>query len=186
MGLSRHSSRRALAPLTGARARVGMRLALLLLWLGGFGCTSAGRTCNKGCEAFVQKKLRPRAVFTEPGTGKKLEVTLELACTPAERQQGLMYRKSMPETQGMLFIFPYEQIQSFWMKNTYIPLDMIHINKNKEIVGIVENAKPHDETSRSVGKPALYVLEVNAFYARKNGVHARWKVEFLEIPQCGS
>jgi uncharacterized membrane protein (UPF0127 family) len=62
----------------------------------------------------------------------------------------------------MLFIFPKEQIKSFWMKNTYIPLDMIFVNASGSIVSIYRGAKPNDETPISSIFPAKYVIEVNS------------------------
>lgn len=155
-------------------------LSLVFVLLLTVSCTSTQQNCQ-GCEPA--RKLKPRVSFVLP-EGKEVVVTTELACTQPERQRGLMYRKSLGASSGMLFLFPYQQKQSFWMKNTFIPLDMIHINTNKEVVGIVENAKPHTLTSRSVGAPARYVLEVNAFFARKNGIRIGQKVKFLDIPEC--
>lgn len=155
-------------------------LSFLLMLLLLLGCTAVQGTC-KGCGEA--RKLKPRVTFTL-ANGKTLEVQVELACTPAERQEGLMFRRSLGETAGMLFLFPAERVQGFWMKNTYIPLDMIHINQKREIVGIVENAKPHSLDSRSVGAPAMYVLEVNAFFARKHGIAKGQKVAFVDVPAC--
>lgn len=143
-------------------------------------CASVSQNCN-GC----QRKLNPRVVF-QTANNKTITVKVEMACTPDERQRGLMYRKEMAANKGMLFVFPQAMEQSFWMKNTYIALDMIHINKKKQIVGIVENAKPQTTESRSVGKPALYVLEVNAFFARKNGIKTGDSIKFVDIPYCGN
>ncbi|WP_232516208.1 DUF192 domain-containing protein [Chitinophaga caeni] len=87
-------------------------------------------------------------------------IDIELAITDQERAKGLMYRKSMPEQQGMLFIFNEEQEQSFWMKNTYISLDILYINKDKEIVSIQKYATPLSEDGLPSYKPAMYVVEV--------------------------
>lgn len=154
------------------------RWLVCVLFLMFANCASVKQSCN-GC----QRKLNPRVVFSTP-SNKALTVNVEMACTPDERQRGLMYRKEMAADKGMLFVFPQATEQSFWMKNTYIALDMIHIDAKKKIVGIVENAKPHTTTSRTVGKPALYVLEVNAFFARKHGIKAGDQVKFVDIPYC--
>ena len=73
-----------------------------------------------------------------------------------------MYRKSMPENQGMLFIFPYPSIIKMWMKNTYIPLDMIFFNAGGEVICLHENARPLDKSIISCPYPASKVLELNA------------------------
>lgn len=82
-----------------------------------------------------------------------------------------MYRQTMQQNQGMLFVFPDEQIRTFYMKNTFLPLDIIYINANKEIISIVKNARPMDETSLPSEKPAKYVLEINA------GLTDAWGIE---------
>ena len=87
---------------------------------------------------------------------------VELANDPMKRQRGLMYRQVMADDAGMLFLFSDERQRSFWMKNTYIPLDIIYISRNGEIVSIAKHTKPHDETPVPSYLPATYVLEVNA------------------------
>lgn len=94
-------------------------------------------------------------------------INIEFARTSKETEIGLMYRKSMQENQGMLFIFPNEEMRSFWMRNTYIPLDIIYLNKEKQIVSIVKNAQPLSEESRPSEGVAMYVLEVNGGFSDK-------------------
>lgn len=95
---------------------------------------------------------------------------IEFARTAQETELGLMYRKSMKENQGMLFVFHEEKPRSFWMHNTYIPLDIIYLNKEKEIVSIAKNAAPLSETSRPSERDAMYVLEVNGGLSDKLGL----------------
>lgn len=108
----------------------------------------------------------------------KASFKIEIAQTPAQLSRGLMNRKSLSQDSGMLFIFPDEQIRTFWMKDTLIPLDMIFMDKQKKIVGIVYNATPQTLDVRSVNKPAQYVLEINAGQALMNnlkiGALAKW------------
>lgn len=96
---------------------------------------------------------------------------IEIADTDYETQTGLMYREELGENQGMLFIFPNEQVRSFYMKNTKIPLDIIYIDENKSIVSFQKNAKPYDETSLPSNAPAKYVLEVYS------GLSDAWELE---------
>lgn len=88
---------------------------------------------------------------------------VKLAQTPQERQIGLMNVTNLPEDEGMLFIFPKEGDYAFWMKDTLIPLDIIWINQNLEIVNIA-TAQPCNEVCPVIRSkyPALYVLELNA------------------------
>lgn len=85
---------------------------------------------------------------------------IETADTEYKRTTGLMYRKKMKDNQAMLFIFPDEQPRYFWMHNTYIPLDIIFLDKNGKIVSVQKNAKPLNDQSLPSGKPAQYVLEI--------------------------
>ena len=90
---------------------------------------------------------------------------VELALTPEEQSRGLMFRDHLDPDRGMLFVFPKEDVYSFWMKNTLVPLDIIWISENKEIVFISKNTQPCNELSCPMinpGEKAKYVLEVNA------------------------
>lgn len=121
----------------------------------------------------------PRArVILEDASGGLHRVDVEVAATPESRARGLMWRKELPAGQGMLFIFPEEEIQSFWMRNTLIPLDMLFINSAGRIVGIVERAEPRTRTPRSVGRPGRYVLEVPGGWSRTEGLARGGAVRF--------
>ena len=87
---------------------------------------------------------------------------IETANTEYKRTIGLMYRKKMADNQAMLFVFGDEQPRAFWMHNTYIPLDIIFLDKNRKIVSVQKNAQPLNDRSLPSGKPAQYVLEVKA------------------------
>jgi uncharacterized protein len=95
---------------------------------------------------------------------------VEMASTPEEQAKGLMYRRELPEGQGMLFDFHHEQPTSFWMKNTYIPLDMIFIRADGRILRIAENAVPLSEALVPSGGPVRAVLEVKGGTAKKLGI----------------
>jgi uncharacterized protein len=93
--------------------------------------------------------------------------SVEMATNDAERSRGLMYRKSLPEGRGMLFDFGTEQSVSFWMHNTYIPLDMIFIRADGRILRVAESATPMSDSLIPSGGPVRGVLEVIAGTARK-------------------
>ncbi len=95
---------------------------------------------------------------------------VELATTEAERAQGLMNRKELPEGQGMLFDFHRDQEVGFWMRNTYIPLDMIFIRSDGRIMRIAENTEPLSEKIVPSTTPVRGVLEVIGGTARKLGI----------------
>jgi uncharacterized membrane protein (UPF0127 family) len=96
--------------------------------------------------------------------------TVELADSDTERAKGLMFRRELPEGRGMLFDFHRDQEVSFWMQNTYIPLDMIFIRGDGRILRIAENTEPLSTRLIPSGGPVRAVLEVIAGTARKLGI----------------
>jgi uncharacterized membrane protein (UPF0127 family) len=116
----------------------------------------------------AQEALEKLEVVTSAGT---YPFSVEVMRTPEQLAQGLMFRRYMPDDRGMLFDFKTEQPVQFWMKNTYLPLDMIFISKAGKIVSIAENAEPLSEKLIASGAPALGVLEVNAGTAAR--IHAK-------------
>jgi uncharacterized membrane protein (UPF0127 family) len=105
-------------------------------------------------------------------------IDVELAQDEPKRQLGLMYRDTLAENQGMLFIFEGDEERAFWMKNTVLPLDMIFVNSKDEIVTIHKNTTPYSEQSYASSKPSQFVIEVNAGYADRHkisvGDHIVW------------
>ncbi len=90
------------------------------------------------------------------------QLDVEFAESDYEHQTGLMYRESMDQDQGMIFIYTSERQRNFYMKNTYIPLDILYFDADTLFVSAQENAVPRDETSLPSDGPAQYILEVNA------------------------
>jgi uncharacterized membrane protein (UPF0127 family) len=97
---------------------------------------------------------------------------VEMAITPEEKEHGLMFRRELPEGQGMLFDFQFDQNVAFWMKNTYIPLDMLFIRADGRILRIAENTEPLSERNIPSGGPVRAVLEVIGGTAKKLGIAA--------------
>lgn len=106
----------------------------------------------------------------ETAGGEIHEFEVELAETNAERAQGLMFRRSLEEGTGMLFLYPRSQRISMWMKNTFIPLDIIFIDEVGRIVRIAQRTIPESTASISSGEPAKAVLEVNAGVTQRLGI----------------
>jgi uncharacterized membrane protein (UPF0127 family) len=106
-----------------------------------------------------------------------IEIKVKVASTVAERNQGLMNVKEMPMNEGMLFDFDVERRQHFWMKDTYIPLDMIFIGSDMKVRNTYENAIPHNEEQISSIVPVRYVVEVNAGFVKLNDIKSGDRVE---------
>ncbi len=107
-------------------------------------------------------------IFTATGKAHKFEI--EVASTNEERSQGLMYRKHMAANAGMLFVYEKPNNVMMWMKNTYIPLDMLFLNSEGKIVYIKENATPHSTKTISSDQDVIGVLELNAGTAFRLGI----------------
>ena len=120
--------------------------------------------------------------------GEKGRVSFDVAVADdfQERGRGLMFVKEMADSQGMLFIYGVTRPVSFWMKNTYIPLDMIFIDKRGVVKKVHANAVPHDTTSISSDVPIRSVLEINGGLAEKLGIVPGTLVRHAELPQQGA
>jgi len=115
----------------------------------------------------LSAELQPLEIVSKAGVHT---FAVEMAVTPEDQARGLMFRRELPEGQGMLFDFQREQPATFWMKNTYVSLDMIFIRADGTIVRIAENTVPLSEALVPSGGPVRAVLEVVAGTARKLGI----------------
>lgn len=147
-------------------ARVLLRPLALVLF--GLFCAAESR------DTAAQEKLEALTIETTSGTHS---FSVEVMRTEQQREHGLMYRRYLPDGRGMLFDFKVEKPIMMWMKNTYLPLDMIFISRSGKVVGVAENTEPLSERIVASGAPAYAVLEVNAGTAKKirlgigDGIH---------------
>lgn len=142
----------------------------LLLFLTALACNNSSKPVSKSLDIAFKKE---GTLQLKKAESDSLITTLdiEIADDDYQTQTGLMYRNSIADSQGMLFIFPNEISRSFYMKNTRFALDIIYISGDSTIVSFQKNAKPFDETSLPSDAPAKYVLEVNA------GIADKWKLQ---------
>jgi len=115
------------------------------------------------------QKLAVREIPIEREGQRIAVVKAEIARTQEERAQGLMYRKELPDGEGMLFVFERDQVMSFWMKNTLIPLSIAYITSDGRIVEI-KDMYPHDESSVLSSRSVRYALEVPQNWFSRAGV----------------
>lgn len=132
--------------------------------------------------ALVPQPAACERVVIETAQGP-LSVAVEIAATPAARRRGLMGRQELPSGTGMLFVFDEMAVQTFWMRNTPLSLDMIFISGpatgvGAQIVGIVHEAEPRSHEIRSVEAPSRFVLEVPGGWSKANGVSSGMPVTF--------
>jgi len=128
-----------------------------------FGVLLLGAACNSNAEVVD-------AHFLNSTGTRSPKLKLDVVRTLHTRNRGMMYRKEMEKEQGMLFVFPDEKPRSFWMKNTYLALDMIFIGSDKKVKSIITRAVPLTETPRPSKEPAQFVVEVLA------GKSAEWGI----------
>ena len=112
------------------------------------------------------------SVRFERDDGVFVEFTVEVAATEAERARGLMFRRALPATGGMLFDFGREQPIAMWMRNTYLSLDMLFVDAAGRVVDVLRDTVPLSETLLMPRAPARYVVEVAAGQAALRGLSA--------------
>ena len=122
---------------------------------------------------------QPTAVLH--GAAGPASVRLEVAATDAARMKGLMFRQTLAEGDGMLFVFGETSDHGFWMKNTFVPLDMIFIGDDLRVVGVHARAVPQSTDPIKVGAPSRYVIEVPAGWAERHGVARGTQVELQGV-----
>ncbi len=126
-----------------------------------------------------QLHLPRTSVTLKTPDGRMLSIDAQVAVSEEEKAIGLMYRSFMPESEGMLFLYDHEEELGFYMANCLISLDMIFMDGNKKVIGIIKNARPMDPTVLSIGRPSQYVLEVNGGFSDRHriteGTQAAWK-----------
>ena len=166
------------------------------------GAGSAGRTSTSAAVEPGASRIRTRHAASRPARSADIEpapavepaalvpgaenpvrVRLEVARTPAARQRGLMYRRELADDHGMLFVFQGRPaIRTFWMRDTFVPLDMIFLDEDLRVVGVVQDAEPESDEACEVDTPSLYVLEVPAGFAARHGVAlgARIRIEGVD------
>ncbi len=125
--------------------------------------------CPPDPEGGSKKLPMVRVSFPE---ASGVSVDAELVRSEHDSMRGLMYRKSLGADRGMLFDLMVRDDHKFWMHNTCIPLDLLYVDEDGVLVGIVENAPTLDDESRGVGCLSRWVLEVNAGWSRRHGVKA--------------
>ena len=123
-----------------------------------------------GFPSIADTNCTHEQIFIYYKTQQQAKFCVELAITNEERQRGLMFRKGLGPSDGMMFVYEQPQSVSFWMKNTSIPLDIIFADEAGVITKIFENARPFSTTSIFGGYDVQYVLEINAGLTKSLGI----------------
>ena len=150
-----------------------------------FACLIACKQEKQEKNRTIKKNTTPVISFQAEGeltfftTSGDKRIVVEFADGPMETQRGLMYREFMEENHGMIFISEKKKIQSFWMKNTIIPLDIIFADDQKRIVSIAKNTEPFSLDPILSENFAKYVVEVNAGFCDKYEINKNDRLEFF-------
>jgi uncharacterized protein len=137
---------------------------------------NSGKESTNPDEEYMFKK-NGELTFAD-ASGPLSKIDIQIARTEFDRQLGLMFRRSMNENQGMLFIFPGSRTRSFWMRNTEIPLDIIFVDSSKTILNIAKNTTPYSDISYTSSGPAKYVVEVNGGFADRHNIKPGDKISW--------
>ena len=141
------------------------------------GAAANGQVAQAGQAAEAGTAAVSQALELVPLRVGGIEIQVEIADDADERQQGLMYRESLQENQGMLFVYPEQRTLGFWMKNTLIPLDIAYIDREGRIVDI-QQMEPQTTETHDSAAPAMYALEMNQGWFEANGIRVGDVIEF--------
>jgi len=119
-------------------------------------------------------------IFTESFKNNNI-LRLKLAKTNSQRERGLMYVKKMLSNEGMLFDYKIDGYHSVWMKNTFIPLDVLFLDSQYKIIDYVENTIPHNLDSISINKKSRYIVELNSGTVKRINLKKGKKLNFKII-----
>lgn len=126
---------------------------------------------------IAQPELARIALTLHSATGKH-RYNVELALTGAQQQAGLMFRKTLARTAGMLFPFKPAQPASFWMRNTILPLDLVFVDAGHRVLNVAADAVPYSPAFLTSDGPVIAVLELNAGEARRIGLKPGDRVDY--------
>jgi len=149
------------------------RLALAVLLAG-----AVGSICLAQSLTIESLTHFPRATLDIEAHGHRDHFEIWIADTPLRQEQGLMFVRELPATQGMLFPQGSPQVAHFWMKNTYIPLDMVFIGEDGRIAKIIANARPFSLDVLSSDVPVIAVLEIRGGEAQQLGIRVGDRVSW--------
>jgi len=146
-----------------------MRIAATLLCMSLAAC-SPQPAVNSGTMPDLDGSFDFTVLQVVNDAGEQLEFDVYLAREPDQQLRGLMYVREMPDTTGMLFIYDSDDIRSMWMKNTFIPLDMVFVRGDGTVATVIADTTPRSLRSNQSTEPVRFVLELNAGTSRRLGI----------------
>lgn len=181
------------SPAPGPRVRRGAISLLAAALL--IGLPAACTPSDGGAEGTGSRAAPPGSTDTVPPSSADIPprgeawvvfaadtVRAEVAATAGEREEGLMYREELADGTGMLFVFESEEIRSFWMKNTFVPLDIAYLDSSMRIVDI-KRMEPEVEDLYESSDPAMFALEVPQGWFEDHGIEEGDRAEVVFGPR---
>jgi uncharacterized membrane protein (UPF0127 family) len=168
-----------------------MRSFLVIPTVAVLACTGVEPARGASSRALSRTVARPSAPASEarvilaPSGRDPVAVRVEVARTAPERRRGLMYRRGLAPDAGMLFVYPDAAPRRFWMRHTSIPLDMIFVDRELRVLGVVDSARPDSDELLGVDGDAQFVLEVRAGFARAHGIVPGTPVRLDRLEEAG-
>lgn len=154
-------------------------LVLILLILASLSsCTGPLSQRDRSRKAF---RKDGRLVIHDPNGKERIAIDIEIAATRAEKTRGLMWRRHLSQNAGMLFVFDSPAEQQFWMRHTYLPLDIVFIDEKKRVLNIARSTQPLSDSRYTSEGPAQFVLEVNAGFCQKYRIEPGDRVAWQPI-----
>ncbi|MFP4227266.1 MAG: DUF192 domain-containing protein [Salinivenus sp.] len=155
--------------------RFSLLATLLLVLASGCGSDTDTSDAEDGDTSFQQEGT---LTFSQPNGDTLATIAIEIADTDAERKRGLMQRRSLSYDRGMLFIFDEESTDGMWMKNTPLPLDIVFVSSDSQVVDIARRTTPFSEETIEPAAPRKYVVEVRAGFANRFDITDRTRVHW--------
>lgn len=160
-------------------------IAVLAIAAGAAACSPSPDSAAPAAGTATPSHAEPTPDLPQAVLANGVEITLELAITPDELAQGLMFRPRLPDDRGMLLIFEQERLPSIWMMNTLVALDLVYLDSTGTVVDIVTDAQPcpAEPCPRfTPNQPAKAVLEIPAGSVDRQGIAVGDRLEFLRVP----
>jgi uncharacterized membrane protein (UPF0127 family) len=142
------------------------------------GCTPEDASQDRAEPSFEREG---RLAFVQPSGDTLRTIDIEIADTDAERQRGLMGRRSLGYDRGMLFIFDTVDDGGMWMKNTPLPLDIVFVAPDSQVINIARRTTPFSEETITPEAPKKFVVEVRAGFARRFGLTDSTRVRWTRL-----
>jgi uncharacterized membrane protein (UPF0127 family) len=160
------------------KTSAGIILSAFLMILAA--CKAPAETKPAGVQS-LDADFEHATLIVDADDGARHELRIYLALEFDQQRRGLMFVRNMPQDTGMLFVYENSDIHSMWMKNTYIPLDLVFVRADGTVSSIIHDTQPLSLTSLASVEPVTYVLELNAGTARRLNIGRKSRITWESV-----